>query len=234
MTVDGDVTHRVHAARIDGATLSLLVGRTAGRARPAACRRSSSPRRRPGTLDVARRTAGSAGDGRRAGALAPAGAAPPCTPPGRSASSRRCPARSCACWSAPGDAVAARQGLVVVEAMKMENELRAVREAGSCRGRGRRGAVGGRGSGAGRRGVAVSVRRVLRRLGGRAAPRAARLAGRRPSRSPCVLVSIVTVDLGPALRRAGRERGVAMDRPADAHRPPRPQPRARPTWWSKT
>jgi biotin carboxyl carrier protein len=28
---------------------------------------------------------------------------------------------------APGDAVAARQGLVVVEAMKMENELRAPR-----------------------------------------------------------------------------------------------------------
>ena len=28
---------------------------------------------------------------------------------------------------APGDQVAARQGLVVVEAMKMENELRAVR-----------------------------------------------------------------------------------------------------------
>jgi pyruvate carboxylase subunit B len=28
----------------------------------------------------------------------------------------------------PGDAVAARQGLVVVEAMKMENELRALRD----------------------------------------------------------------------------------------------------------
>ena len=46
----------------------------------------------------------------------------------RSASSPRCRARSCACWCKPGDEVKARQGLVVVEAMKMENELRAARD----------------------------------------------------------------------------------------------------------
>ena len=40
-----------------------------------------------------------------------------------SGSSRRCRARSSACSSTPGDEVTARQPLVVVEAMKMENEL---------------------------------------------------------------------------------------------------------------
>ena len=47
---------------------------------------------------------------------------------GRSASSRRCPARSCACAVTPGEAVRARQTVVVIEAMKMENELRAARD----------------------------------------------------------------------------------------------------------
>ena len=38
---------------------------------------------------------------------------------------RRCPARSCGSWCAPGDAVEAGQGIVVVEAMKMQNEMKA-------------------------------------------------------------------------------------------------------------
>ena len=40
------------------------------------------------------------------------------------ASSRRCPDASSACWSPPATRSSARQPVVVVEAMKMENELR--------------------------------------------------------------------------------------------------------------
>ena len=40
----------------------------------------------------------------------------------------RCRARSFGSWSRAGDAVHARQPLIVVEAMKMENELRAGRD----------------------------------------------------------------------------------------------------------
>ncbi len=52
--------------------------------------------------------------------------------PGSRRSSRRCPDAWSACWSRPGDIVAARQGVVVVEAMKMENELRSPK-AGTVR-----------------------------------------------------------------------------------------------------
>ena len=57
---------------------------------------------------------------------------------------------------AAGDAVAARQGLLVVEAMKMENELRAGARRPGRVGGGHRGTVGRRGSGAGGRGVGVT------------------------------------------------------------------------------
>ena len=55
----------------------------------------------------------------------PSPAAPP--PPAPPASRLPCPAGSCACWCRRADAVAEGQGLVVMEAMKMENELRAPR-----------------------------------------------------------------------------------------------------------
>ena len=50
----------------------------------------------------------------------------------------------------PGDRVAARQGLVVVEAMKMENELRAPRDGHGRRGARQRRDVGRGQHGAGR------------------------------------------------------------------------------------
>ena len=108
-------------ARIDAQTLSLLIGHAQlrGDARsldaatgqlivPASDRRpiAVTPERAP---PLGRRT-------RRAAAA------------GRSGSWRRCQARSSASWCKPGDAVRARQPLVVVEAMKMENELRAARD----------------------------------------------------------------------------------------------------------
>ena len=48
--------------------------------------------------------------------------------PGRSGSSRRCPARSCACSSRRATSSPRVSRSVVVEAMKMENELRASRD----------------------------------------------------------------------------------------------------------
>ena len=52
---------------------------------------------------------------------------PPARTAACSASRRRCRARWSACLYAVGDTVEAGQGIVVVEAMKMQNEMKAAR-----------------------------------------------------------------------------------------------------------
>ena len=138
--------------------------------------------------------------------------------------SRRCRARCCACWSAPGDEVAARQPLVVVEAMKMENELSSPRgRPGEGDGR-RGGRVGGGRTAARRRGVAPVDPRPRRphaeRTGPQAAPRrrAAPALRRlrvlrataglsRPRWSVGVVVALFVIDLGPSLRGLAEREG---------------------------
>jgi biotin carboxyl carrier protein len=125
VTVDGQ-TFDVHAADVDGQALSLLVGSTtaqgAGRSLPAVVVAG----RTPGELQVAvhgrtlpvqvvagersRRRGGGPGD-----ASGPQRIIAPM------------PGKVVRVLVAPGDHVQPKQGLVVVEAMKMENELRAAR-----------------------------------------------------------------------------------------------------------
>lgn len=123
VTVDGE-PFDVHAAAVDGSECSLLVGdgRGAGRSVPAVV----VPGREPGELRVAvdgravpvrvvspersRRRGAAAGD---------------TTGPQRVTAPM--PGKVVRVLVQPGDTVVARQGLVVVEAMKMENELKAAR-----------------------------------------------------------------------------------------------------------
>jgi biotin carboxyl carrier protein len=125
VTVDAR-TFDVHAAEVDGRALSLLIGSTsaqgAGRSVPAVV----VPGRTTGELQVAvhgrtvpvqvvadersRRRGGGPGD-----ASGPQRIIAPM------------PGKVVRVLVAPGAEVQARQGLVVVEAMKMENELRAAR-----------------------------------------------------------------------------------------------------------
>ena len=116
--------------------LSLIARRRVA-ARAARCR--SRPAGAPGELLVDAWTAATvpaSSNGRRTARGAPTAAARRRT--GSRRSSRRCRDAWCACWWPPGDEVAARQGVVVVEAMKMENELRSPK-AGTRQGsRGRR------------------------------------------------------------------------------------------------
>ncbi len=124
VTVD-DVTYEVQATRVDRALLSLLVGQ--GSARPS----RSVPAvvvagKAAGTLGVhvnGRQlavTISESGRARRRGGAAAPGAGPQrLTAP--------MPGKVVRVLVAPGDAVEAGQGLVVVEAMKMENELRAAK-----------------------------------------------------------------------------------------------------------
>ena len=125
VTVDAQAFD-VHAAEVDGRALSLLVGSTAaqgeGRSVPAVV----VPGRMPGELQVAvhgrtlpvqvvadersRRRGGGPGDA---------------TGPQRIIAPM--PGKVVRVLVAPGDEVQPKQGLVVVEAMKMENELRAAR-----------------------------------------------------------------------------------------------------------
>ena len=130
VAVDGHTRH-VDAARIDAHTLSLLVDSVSPES--TAVRRSGyEVSRRPG---LGRRSACRArrrGPGRRrverAAPLGPERRWTARRAPARSASWRRCRARSSGCssrWATPS---APRQPVVVVEAMKMENELRASRD----------------------------------------------------------------------------------------------------------
>ena len=111
--------------RIDAHTLSLLVDKRVAKAMRSAIvarmQRGAQLTVRVGD-DTDRSSASTA-----AGALGAEGCAAGAAP-ARSGSSRRCRGRSSGCSSAPAIAFAPRQPLVVVEAMKMENELRAGRD----------------------------------------------------------------------------------------------------------
>ena len=125
VTLDG-TPHLVHAARIDEATLSLLLAGAEGTPAVRSVRAVVAPRIAGGDLDVhvngrhVAATVRSAGAGRRrAGASDGAGGPQRIVAP--------MPGKVVRILVAAGDTVTARQGLVVVEAMKMENELRAAR-----------------------------------------------------------------------------------------------------------
>jgi biotin carboxyl carrier protein len=127
VTVDG-TAHLVDAARIDGSTLSLLVREGADGAPTRSVEASVVAQALPGAYDVhvagrlipLQVRAGS-GLGRRRDGAGPGGSGPQrVTAP--------MPGKVVRVLVKPGDEVTPRQGLVVVEAMKMENELRAARE----------------------------------------------------------------------------------------------------------
>ena len=124
VTVDGRV-HEVDVRQVDASTLSLLLTGPNGAAR--SVQASLVPLGGGGAFDVhvgGRRVPVQVQNGRRPGA------------PGGGAGAGRGPLRVAAPMPGkivrvlvkPGDDVRARQGLVVVEAMKMENELRAARD----------------------------------------------------------------------------------------------------------
>ena len=120
VTLDG-ATHVVDVRRVGDATISMLVG---GRSVEA----SLAPHRAPGAFDVyidgraipiQFRQPGAFGRQQTEGGTPPTGPQKIVAP---------MPGKIVRVLVKPGDDVKARQGLVVVEAMKMENELRAVRD----------------------------------------------------------------------------------------------------------
>jgi biotin carboxyl carrier protein len=132
--LDG-TTHLVDARRVNDAIVSMLVqsNGAAGRTRSVDAAFAHSSRSGNGqasgdfdvhldgrTIAVQIRPAGSFGRQKRQGGGAHAGGPQRVTAP--------MPGKVVRVLVTPGDAVTARQGLVVVEAMKMENELRAVRD----------------------------------------------------------------------------------------------------------
>lgn len=124
VTIDG-TTHHVDAVRIDPATLSLVVHDAAGGRRSLAA--ALSPGGAPGAVDVhvaGRRVPVQVQNGSGLGRRREAGA----TGSGPQRVLAPMPGKVVRVLVKPGDAVTARQGLVVVEAMKMENELRAARD----------------------------------------------------------------------------------------------------------
>jgi biotin carboxyl carrier protein len=123
VTLDG-APHLVHAVAVDDATLSLLVAGVDPAMPIRSVRAVVAPRSAPGELDVhinGRHVAVAvrpAGVGRRRGGRAEGAGGP-------QRLVAPMPGKVVRVLVAPGDRVSARQGLVVVEAMKMENELRA-------------------------------------------------------------------------------------------------------------
>jgi len=125
VTVDA-LAFDVHAADVDGRTLSLLVGGAAGTAAGRSVPAVVVPGRSPGDLHVAVqgrgipvRVVADERSQRRGGGAGDATGPQRITAP--------MPGKVVRVLVAPGDDVQPRQGLVVVEAMKMENELRAAR-----------------------------------------------------------------------------------------------------------
>ena len=125
VTLDGTPL-LVQAAPIDDQTLSLLVAAVSAGPPVRSVRAVVVPGRAAGDLDVHI-------NGRSvAAAVRPAGSGRRRASPGDAVGGPQrivapMPGKVVRVLVAPGDQVAARQGLVVVEAMKMENELRAVR-----------------------------------------------------------------------------------------------------------
>jgi len=119
-------TFDLHAADVDGRALSLLVGGVEGAAAGRSVPAVVVPGTTPGDLQVAVQGRGIAvrveadERSRRRG-----GGAGDATGPQRLTAPM--PGKVVRVLVAPGDDVQPRQGLVVVEAMKMENELRAAR-----------------------------------------------------------------------------------------------------------
>jgi biotin carboxyl carrier protein len=130
VSVDGR-THTVDAVRIGAFGLSLLVDGDEAcpeRSRTAISREITvTPAGRPGGLLVGLdgRTIAASVNARRTGRVAADAGG---HAHGEQAVAAPMPGRVVRILVAPGDQVAARQGVVVVEAMKMENELRAPRE----------------------------------------------------------------------------------------------------------
>ena len=189
MSVDGR-TMDVDARRLDARRLSLIVGRGAS------YDVGIVPDAATGMLPSGRRC-GVHGGVQRPPAARPAPQIGIRARRGRSASWRRCRARSCAFAVAPGEAVRARQTVVVIEAMKMENELRASRDGIVGELHAREGALVVAGEL-----LAVDPVKFLARLRAHWAVRfgfrAITLADR-PARRGRIVAS-VTIDLGPSVR----------------------------------
>jgi biotin carboxyl carrier protein len=126
VSIDGR-TRVVDLARVDGSTLSLIFAREE---RPTSHEVAIARRLEPGELEVhlragvvyARLEAKNRAS-RRAAGIEPFSAAP-----GAQEIVAPMPGKVVRVLVAPGDQVTARQGLVVVEAMKMENELRSPKD----------------------------------------------------------------------------------------------------------
>ncbi len=126
----GGRTHVIDVRRVGDDTLSMLVSNGDG-ARPVdQCRCGDGRQRHPGRASTCTWTAGSfpSRSDRRARSDVRNERAPARPAPARSASSSPMPGKVVRVLVKAGDEVKARQGLVVVEAMKMENELRAARD----------------------------------------------------------------------------------------------------------
>lgn len=128
VTLDGK-THVVDARRLSDSALSLLVQNGAGDLPVRSIDAAFAARHNAGDFDVhvagrslavEVRQAGSFGRQKQAGAGAHGAGPQRVTAP--------MPGKIVRVLVKPGDEVKARQGLVVVEAMKMENELRAARD----------------------------------------------------------------------------------------------------------
>jgi biotin carboxyl carrier protein len=119
VTVDGRPFH-VSAVRIDARLLSLIVGSTSVEASVAPDGASARLDVRVGTTPVAVEVCGRRRPGQRAADAASGSGPQRIVAP--------MPGKIIRVIVKKGEAVAARQGLLVVEAMKMENELRAGRD----------------------------------------------------------------------------------------------------------
>ena len=120
-------THLVDARRIGDAVVSLLVEQDGGAARSVDASFAAQPAAGDfdvhldgRTIAVQIRPAGSFGRQKQAGSASTSSGPQRVTSP--------MPGKVVRVLVQPGDLVTARQGLVVVEAMKMENELRAARD----------------------------------------------------------------------------------------------------------
>lgn len=116
VSLDGQV-RELDAARVGRYGLSLLNRRTG-----AVCEAQVTPASGPGELliTLSGRTVSAAVNGRRSSRAADSGGAAD----GEQAITSPMPGRVVRVLVQPGDEVAVRQGVVIVEAMKMENELR--------------------------------------------------------------------------------------------------------------